>query len=284
MKLSVVIPTLGRTTEVAALLTSLRALPEDAVEIIIVDQNPAGFLDAVVAGAGLKDLAHHRVDFRGAARARNYGLERATGDVVQFCDDDATADERMYDAVKAAFDQTLELDMVTFKVLDPDTRAPCMMRFADENTVVDRGNFNTITIEFAQFWRTDSLRSLGGYDPSLGVGRYYGADEGMELVVRALGRGMRMRYVNETVLYHPNKADAPLRRYYEYARGTGRVLYLHRFDPVVLKKVSEFAVRSAAGVALFLPWKPRRSMRYAARLGGLTAGFLSSVAGRHVES
>lgn len=284
MRLSVVIPTLGRRDELAALFASLRKLPQEPLEVVVVDQNAAGFLDETIRTAGLANLKHHRVDFRGTCRAKNFALRHVTGDVVHFCDDDATVHARAYDVVKTAFDADPALDMATFKVVDPETGRPCMVRFAEGNAAVDEENFNTITIEAAQYWRVKALETLGGFDESLGVGAYFGAEESMDLLIRALRRDMRMRYVNEILLYHPNKTSAPLNRYYEYARGTGRILYLHGDEAFVRRKLGLFVVKSIVGSGLYSFWRPRESLRYLFRLGGFAAGFANSVAGRHVET
>lgn len=283
MKLSVVVPTLGRRAELSALLASLRRLPQDRLEVLVIDQNPPGFLDEVIEGAGLADLRHFRVDFRGTCRAKNFGLRHVTGDVVNFCDDDATVDPRAYEVVEAAFAARPEVGMLTFKVVDPDTGAPCMVRFASSDVPVDPRNFNTVTIEFSQFWRVPVIEALGGYDETLGVGAYFGAEESMDLVIRALRLDVKMQYVDEVLFRHPNKAAAPLRRYYEYARGTGRIAWLHGTEPFVARTLGLFVAKSVVGAGLYGLWKPRASMRYLARLGGFAVGFANSVAGRHVE-
>lgn len=282
MKLSVVIPTLGRRSELARLFESLRALPQDSLEVIVVDQNAPGFLSETIAGAGLGNLTHHRVDFRGTCRAKNFGLRHVTGDIVNFCDDDATVVPGSFEVVERLFAEAPQLAMATFKVTDPETGAPCMVRYADADQAIDEDNFNTVTIEFAQYWRASVFRDLGGYDETLGVGAYFGSDESVDLLIRALQRNLSMRYVNEVLFHHPNKAFAPLRRYYEYSRGTGRILYLHGTEPFVLKKMGLFVAKSVVGSGLYCLWKPRESLRYMARLGGFAAGFVNSVAGRHL--
>lgn len=283
MKLSVVVPTLGRRAELSALLASLRRLPQDRLEVLVVDQNPPGFLDEVIAGAGLADLRHFRVDFRGTCRAKNFALRHVTGDVVNFCDDDATVDLRAFEVVEAAFAARPDVGMLSFKIVDPQTGEPCMVRYAQGEVAIDRTNFNTVTIEAAQYWKVETLHALGGFDETLGVGAYFGAEESMDLVIRALRRQVKMRYVDEVLLYHPNKSSAPLRRYYEYARGTGRIAYLHGTEPFVARSLGLFVAKSVVGAGLYGVWKPRESMRYLARLGGFAVGFANSVAGRHVE-
>ena len=69
-----------------------RALPEQShknFEVVIVDQNPEGFLDEVVSKYQTAlTIKYVRTDPRGVSHARNLGMVHAEGDVVAFPDDD----------------------------------------------------------------------------------------------------------------------------------------------------------------------------------------------------
>src|SRR5258708_7909985 len=85
---SLIVCTLGRKGSLRRLFRSLDAQSLPDFEVIIVDQNPPGFLDEVV------DL--YRSQFRivcvlakpGLSSARNVGLAHAAGRVIAFPDDD----------------------------------------------------------------------------------------------------------------------------------------------------------------------------------------------------
>src|SRR5690242_15769453 len=89
MHFSLVLTTVGRTSEVSRLFETLCAQTHTQFETIIVDQNEDGRLDALVAEyrANLR-LRHIRAEKRGKSHANNVGLKYATGDVVSFPDDD----------------------------------------------------------------------------------------------------------------------------------------------------------------------------------------------------
>lgn len=282
MKLSIVVPTLGRKKELAELLESLAQLPQEYIEVIIVDQNAIGFLDDVLAKTSIDQLQHCHVHFTGAARARNWGFRFTTGDVVNFCDDDANVVPELYTIVKTVFANDKALGMATFKVVDPVFNLPCMVSFANTNCTVSRDNFNTITIEFAQFWRRSVFEKLHGYDETLGIGVYYGADEGQDIVIRAIEQSIKMEYFNQILFFHPQKYEAPIKRYYQYARGTGRVLYLHGNKLYVVKKQCIFLVKSFVGFFIYMLWRPNTSLRYGARFSGFIVGFLNSIFGRYL--
>lgn len=277
MKISIVIPTLGRQTELRTLLESLQQQAQENLEVLVIDQNPPGYLDSLLTGLTIRDLRHYRVDFKSISRARNFGLAHAHGELVNFCDDDATLLPDAVSTFMQAFTEHPALDMASFKAVDPVTGRPCMVKFHIGATAISYRNSHSISIEFAQVWRSKSLHQLHGYEESLGLGSYFGAEEGLDLLLRGLDAGLRMYYFDQTLFCHPEKADAPLQRYYSYARGTGRVFYLHRTNPQALLLMLHFVVRSVAGSLLFLPWQPRKAMRYMARSGGFIMGAVMSV-------
>lgn len=89
---SVVIPTAGRPTAVARCLGSLMAVAYPCWDIQLVDQSDDARTEAVARrlASRLPLRYHHQHGAHGAARARNWALTRATGDIVAFLDDDCT--------------------------------------------------------------------------------------------------------------------------------------------------------------------------------------------------
>lgn len=86
---TVVIPTLNRGHYLTDCLEDLVAQRHRPLEILVVDQSAAESAD--VAGLVARHaprIAHHRVDFRGLPRARNYGWRNATHEAIIFVDDD----------------------------------------------------------------------------------------------------------------------------------------------------------------------------------------------------
>jgi len=90
--ISVVIPTAGRPTAVARCLKSLTTVAYPCWDIQLVDQSDDARTEAVARclAPRLPLMYHHQHGARGAARARNWALARATGDIVAFLDDDCT--------------------------------------------------------------------------------------------------------------------------------------------------------------------------------------------------
>ena len=87
--ISLVVSTKGRVAEIAALFESLLADASAPYEVILVDQNEDGRLDALAGEwAPRLPLRHLRSTQGGANAGRNLGLRHARGDLVAFPDDD----------------------------------------------------------------------------------------------------------------------------------------------------------------------------------------------------
>ena len=88
MTISLITSTLGRREILGRLLTSLEQQSYRDFQIIIVDQNPDGYLDAVLAGHRQTLNLHHIRSPKGVSRGRNAGLQASTGEILAFPDDD----------------------------------------------------------------------------------------------------------------------------------------------------------------------------------------------------
>jgi len=102
-RISVIIPTKNRTDHLAALLASLRAQTRPVDELILVDDSDEeGFSSNAALLAGLTDelpeltILHLAGRHIGSADARNQGVDRATGGIISFLDDDVVLDPNYY--------------------------------------------------------------------------------------------------------------------------------------------------------------------------------------------
>ncbi|WP_083235745.1 glycosyltransferase family 2 protein [Halomonas caseinilytica] len=272
MLLTIVVPTLGRKKELRDLLDSISFLPCGLFEVVIVDQNEEGFLEGVFDEYSFC-IDYYNVDFVGVSKARNFALSRVNSQFVLFCDDDAVVEKRL---IEYLGDVGNDMDMVAFRVCDLYSERNCMVDFPVDDTVIDEGNFHSITLEVSQVWNVESIRLLGGYDEKLGVGTYFGADEGIDLLVRALEAEMKMLYLAKTGFRHPLKEESGYKRYYQYARGTGRFFRKHCRKPYVFKYIAWLLVKSMIGVGLYLFYRPNKSLKYCARLMGFVDGYSKS--------
>jgi glycosyltransferase involved in cell wall biosynthesis len=269
------VPTLGRTAEVARLLESLARSTCRDFECIVVDQNADDRLGPVLAPfAGRFPLTHLRVDFRGAARARNFGARRARGRVLNFPDDDCELTPRLLADVRARLDRQ-PLAVLIGMCVDRDGAASTT-RFARDERALSAWSMWTRNIEFTMFFDRAAFARAGGYDERFGVGAEFGSDEGAELLIRLLRTlpAGQVRYDHALRFFHPDKAadasPAGAARAYGYARGSGALLAKWPIAPVIVHSARVLA-GAAAGAAISTGGRRRL---YLERLRGFAAGFL----------
>ncbi len=89
MKISIIIPTLNRPGELAVLLDSIVEQTKKPVEIIIVDQSDNR--DTQQSAQEFKNdlpIRYFHFNEKSGAKSRNFGINRATGEIIAFLDDD----------------------------------------------------------------------------------------------------------------------------------------------------------------------------------------------------
>ncbi len=232
---SLIVATLGRTTELADLLRSLESQSWKNFEVIIVDQNPDERVAQVLRLSNLR-VTHIRQDAKGASRARNAGLQVCTGDIVAFPDDDCTYPAGLLEQVAQWFDTHASHDGLTVEMQDASGRPSHMPWHLDE---AELNTFNVWThaIMIGMFLRSRVTKRVGLFNPELGVGAGtpWGSGEETDYLLRALNTGFRIRFDPSMCVWHPDPAQSfdarAIARGRNYGAGMGRVLTLHGAPP-----------------------------------------------------
>jgi glycosyltransferase involved in cell wall biosynthesis len=110
LPISVVIATCDRTDMLLQAVRSVVSQPCSPLEIIVVDQSRSDACRAALQEQ-FKDepIRYHHLDSTGASRARNFGLARASGEIVAFLDDDALAEPGWLEAIAEVFREQSDL-------------------------------------------------------------------------------------------------------------------------------------------------------------------------------
>ncbi|MDO9048370.1 MAG: glycosyltransferase family 2 protein [Methylobacter sp.] len=216
MKVSLVLATLGRDWELADFLKSLMIQTYKDFELIIIDQNKDGKIDAIVESINsYLDVKHVKVDFTGNARARDYGIGLAQGRIVAFPDDDCAYDKDVLRKVVAEFKRRPNLSILVAGSYDFSSS-----RFSigvNSHSAQYFSRFNMMGVEFTQFFDRKKIDGKQFYlDHDFGIGSKYSGAEGFELLYRLLRAGGTAFYTPEIKIYHPDKDH--------YKLGTGRML------------------------------------------------------------
>jgi GT2 family glycosyltransferase len=228
LKYSLVLATIGRTAEAERFLESLAAQHYHNYELLVVDQNSDDRMEHVIARFQdqlVGQIKHLRCE-PGLTRARNCGIQNASGDLIAFPDDDCVYGHDLLDTVAEQFLRHPEWDGLSGR----PAGSSYYHRTAGR---VTRYNAWKRGIEYAFFLRRELIFRTGLFDEEHGLGlktRWWGGD-GTDYLLAALDAGCRIYYDPEVAVEHPGpiRCSAPnpsssLTRAYCYALGKGRVL------------------------------------------------------------
>lgn len=101
VEISVIIPSYERPVHLSKLLSRLSQSTFRKFEVIVVDQSARPI--SLKRFNNKLNIKYHRVNFRGAALARNYGATLAEGTILAFTDDDCIPDEKWLDHAYSCF-------------------------------------------------------------------------------------------------------------------------------------------------------------------------------------
>ena len=207
--LSLVLATYGRCDDVGRMLASLALQTDPDFEVIVVDQNPDERLQPHITQGrrqGLR-IRHLRLREPNLSAARNVGIDAALGEVIGFPDDDGWYEPDTVASVRLALTdpqrdgiagQWVEQQAASGQPVPAGTlQATAWQRFKGRHA-------SSITL----FLRRRGFERWGNFDPRLGVGRWYGAGEEVDLLMRWLSGGARLDHVPQVHVHH---ACAPRR-------------------------------------------------------------------------
>lgn len=229
MKVSLVLATLGRDKELVDFLKSLLYQSYKDFELIVIDQNQDGMIDAIVEKfSQCFEIRHIKVQFKGNARARDYGIGLARGRILAFPDDDCVYDKDVLRKVVAEFTCRKDLSIVVVGSYDFSST-----RFSIGVNSRKARYFSRLSmmgVEFTHFFDLKRIDRRQFYlDHDFGIGSKYSGAEGFELLYRLLRAGGTAFYTPQIKIYHADKDHYRLgsRRMLMYSTGIGA--YIRKF-------------------------------------------------------
>lgn len=275
--LSLVVCTLNRSGELERALRSFAQQSFRDFEVVIVDQNPPGYLAPILerAAGGLR--LRHVVSERGVSRARNVGLTHARGEIVGFPDDDCWYDPNLGRRVVEIFSSRPDLDFLTGRTIDGAGR-DCSGEFMRKaarvslHSVFKTGNANTF------FLRREAASAVGGFDEALGPGApgLLQAGEDVDFLIRCVARGLRIHYDPDLTVFHDpvdrERSEKTLRRIQTYSVSFGHLIRRHEFGPAYLAfRLARSLARGAIYAVQGDRWNSRLRLHWAR---GTLCGYL----------
>ena len=227
---SLIVATLGRTRELARFLDSLVAQQKPPSQIILVDQNPQGYLEATLEPyRGTLPLFVLTAEPKGVSVSRNAGLECATGDIIAFPDDDCWYLPGTLERVCHFFDADPSLD----GVIVAWAAQPSPQMSSGHLTTVNSVDAFRRAGTLVQFYRNTALTEVR-YDPLLGpgTGLPYGCGEDTDYLLQILKKGHKVKRTEEVLVGHPEpdiRAPGVVAKTRAYAQGRMYLLRKYKF-------------------------------------------------------
>lgn len=234
VRFSLVLGTKDRTRELERFLQSLANQTYRDFELIMVDQNPDDRLKSILAPYAGRYSILHLSSEPGLSRAKNKGLDYATGELIGFPDDDCQFPEDLLHRVARFFEDHPSEDGLTGRAVD-ESGEDINKGFDRKTGRVNMFNVWRRGIAFNIFVRRHGLRDAR-FDEQMGPGSgtNWGAGDETDYLLQLLARGLRLFYDPNLVVIHPRpqahyNADALNHRAYVYACGGGRTIRKHDY-------------------------------------------------------
>ncbi|MEE1979624.1 glycosyltransferase family 2 protein [Shewanella xiamenensis] len=224
MKISLILATIGRTTEVQLLLESLIGSKYKNFELIVVDQNEEPIIDLLIKKySDLIDIKYIRPNFKGLSKARNLGLKYVTGEIICFPDDDCKFYPDTLLVVKDNFLKNKETDAFIGRIFDFDLNLNIIKRWPEKCVRVNLYNFYFLSSSITLFIRNSVLMKINGFDQQLGAGEQLGSCEDPDFIYRMLKSKCEISYDPLINVWHPMpiNSNIPNTKVYLYASGFG---------------------------------------------------------------
>jgi glycosyltransferase involved in cell wall biosynthesis len=239
MKFSLILATLGRTSELAMFLESLVSQGDINLEIIVVDQNPDDrLIPVLVPYQTLFPIIHLRSE-KGLSKARNIGLQHVTGDIIAFPDDDCEYPPKLLPRAQELLNTQPNISGLTGKVVDV-TGKVSLGKFDKKAGNINKFNVWRRGVSVTVFLRHKDVEGIL-FDEHLGAGTKMGAGEETDFLLQLLAQDKHLFYdPSIQVLHPPLPTGYPpelIRKTYSYALGIGKVLQKHPYPFWFLAKM-----------------------------------------------
>ncbi len=265
-------------------LQSVRsAVPEDIVEILVVDNAPsdAQTKDLVASLPGIHYITEPKpgLDF-----ARNRAIQAATGEMIAFIDDDVTIDHTWFKGLHKALAEHPDAAAVTGLVLPAELKTAAQILFEK------RGGFEKKfgSVRYGQIlpghpfypcvggkfgtgcnmaFRRRVLIELGGFDEALDMGASLPGGGDTDMFYRIIRAGYPLVYEPQFLVFHKHRREvSQLRRQYSRSWGLGLMAYV--------AKTYQYDVAQRPNLRRLMAWWFDNEMRE----------LVSSLRGNHVLS
>jgi glycosyltransferase involved in cell wall biosynthesis len=219
LSVSLIVATVGRTQELNRLLESIAVQSLTSLELIIVDQNADDRVKQLLEDSAHSFLRIHVRSPRGLSRARNVGINLASGRILCFPDDDCWYPGDLLPQVVQWFDQHQDYHFLCCTAQDGRGREVAS-RWPSHSLAIDRDSVLRACASASLFIRRTAFQSA----------------EDSDLALRCMSRGGKGWFAKQLYVYHPDKGAGEVgnSRALGYGMGFGYLLRKHRYSPRTL--------------------------------------------------
>lgn len=237
---SLILATVGRTSELNRLFDSLLVQTFHDFEVIVVDQNTDDRLMPVLHRARCLGLAIRHLHFSppNLALARNAGIAEASGQWLGFPDDDCWYEPHTLERIRLRSRRSDHPEGIISRWVEQDAALPAGVLSWQRSSRFRDFPVSSITL----FFQYNLIERIGGFDGRLGVGQWFGAGEETDMILRALRAEALIVHEPSVRVHH--RVDPPQRVISENAlicarlraRGTGAMYAKHRLPVWVITR------------------------------------------------
>lgn len=215
-KASIIVPVFNRPSQILDCLNSLLSQSEKDFEVIIVNDG-----SSIETGESIERFIkrNHAKNFHtttnqtnlGITKAKNIGIEKASGDFIVFTDSDCKADK---DWLKNILKALENYDAVSGLVLDPEPRNIPERAFFGTSKIYQHPLQGRLIVEHNCGFKKEIIKNYR-FDEIIDYG-----GEGAELAWRLKKDGHSFGFAENAIVYHDHPLD--FKELLKIARKTGR--------------------------------------------------------------
>jgi glycosyltransferase involved in cell wall biosynthesis len=274
IRFSLIVPTIGRTSELERLLQSVSEQEFGDYEVILVDQNDDDRLKEVMEEFGDRVPLTRTSSPRGASKARNTGLPLATGEIIAFPDDDCWYSPGLLTNIDQWFRDHPAYSILAVGALD-ETGVPSGNRWLQGSCDLHPINVFRTTFCSTLFLRRDALQKAS-FDEGIGPGSStaFGCGDETDVILSILNSGFRGRFDRKWHILHQRRDmlsnGVSNDRAITYGCGMGHVLRKHS---LISLWIGLFTYDVLRGVVVILRGRLAPASLCFAHAWGLLRGF-----------
>jgi glycosyltransferase involved in cell wall biosynthesis len=248
MKFSLIMATYGRSNEIENFLISLKNQTYKNFELIVIDQNEDDKAYKIIKKFENDiNIIYLKVDFKGLSKARNYGLNYASGQIIAFPDDDCEYPNDLLENIKNFFENN-DFEIFCVLAVDKFKNKQSLGRWFKKSKKINIINFMRVCPSPCLFIRTKEKLE---FDENFGINSKFYSSEEMDLVFRLLKKGYKGYFERKIFIYHPYKEDSKERAYY-YGIGMGAFFRKHLKNDfkLIFPFIENLIIRPIGGMIL----------------------------------